>query len=72
MTQDSSRLRLGVLGMVVLYALVGSMLGERMIAGHLITIAAVVGLSNAVLAPVAVKFVDWSLGSLKTSPSLSS
>ena len=51
---------------VVLYALVGSMLGERMIDGHLVTIAVVVGLSNAVLAPVAVKFVDWSLGSLKT------
>ncbi len=57
---------------VVLYALVGSMLGEPMIDGHLVTIAAVVGLSNAVLAPVAVKFVDWSLGSLKTSASLSS
>lgn len=57
---------------VVLYALVGSMLGEPMIDGHLVTIAAVVGLSNAVLAPVAVKFVDWSLGSLKTGASLSS
>ena len=57
---------------VVLYALVGSMLGEPMIDAHLVTIAAVVGLSNAVLAPVAVKFVDWSLGSLKTGASLSS
>lgn len=51
---------------VTLYALIGSVLGERMIDGHLITIALVVGLSNAVLAPVAVKFVDWSLGSLKS------
>jgi len=55
---------------VILYALVGSVLGERMIDGHLITIAAVVGLSNAVLAPVAVRFVDWSLGSLKSQRSL--
>jgi len=57
---------------VVLYALVGSVLGERMIDGHLVTIAAVVGLSNAVLAPVAVKFVDWSLGSLKAGAPLRS
>jgi len=49
---------------VALYALVGSVLGERMINGHLATIAFVVGVSNAVLAPVAVKFVHWSLGSL--------
>lgn len=57
---------------VVLYALVGSVLGERMIDGHLVTIAAVVGLSNAVLAPVAVRFVDWSLGSLKAGAPLRS
>jgi rod shape-determining protein MreD len=57
---------------VVLYALVGSVLGERMITGHLVTIAAVVGLSNAVLAPVGVRFVDWSLGSLKAGAPLSS
>jgi hypothetical protein len=49
----------------VLYALVGSVLGERMITGHLATIALVVGVSNAVLAPVAVRLVDWSLGSLR-------
>jgi len=55
---------------VALYALVGSVLGERMINGHLATIAFVVGVSNAVLAPVAVKFVDWSLGSLKSQRSL--
>ena len=53
---------------VTLYALIGSMLGERMVNGHLVTIAVVVGLSNAVLAPVAVKFTDWSLGSLKSGP----
>jgi rod shape-determining protein MreD len=53
---------------VTLYALIGSMLGERMVNGHLVTIALVVGLSNAVLAPVAVKFVDWSLGSLRSGP----
>ena len=57
---------------VVLYAVAGSVLGERMINGHLATIALVVGFSNAVLAPVAVKFVDWSLGSLKAGASLSS
>jgi rod shape-determining protein MreD len=53
---------------VTLYALIGSVLGERMIDGHLVTIAVVVGLSNAVLAPVAVRFVDWSLGSLQSGP----
>ena len=52
---------------VVLYALAGSVLGERMINGHLITIVLVVGVCNAVLAPVGVKLVDWSLGSLKAS-----
>lgn len=57
---------------VVLYAVVGSMLGERMIDGHLVTIAVVVGLFNAVLAPVAVKFVDWSLGSLQTGSAVNS
>ena len=50
---------------VVLYALAGSALGERMVDGHLATIALVVGVCNAVLAPVGVKLVDWSLGSLK-------
>jgi rod shape-determining protein MreD len=57
---------------VVFYALVGSVLGERMITGHLITIALVVGLSNAVLAPLAVRLVDWSFGSLKPRAPLSS
>jgi rod shape-determining protein MreD len=57
---------------VVLYALIGSVLGERMVNGHLATIALVVGLSNAVLAPVAVRVVDWSLGSLKANAPLGS
>lgn len=55
---------------VVLYALAGSVLGERMVDGHLITIAVVVGVSNAVLAPVGVRLVDWSLGSLKAGSPL--
>ena len=56
---------------VVFYALVGSVLGERMITGHLATIAAVVGVSNAVLAPFAVRLVDWSFGSRKAGAPLS-
>jgi rod shape-determining protein MreD len=56
---------------VGLYAVVGWVLGEGTLTGHLATIAAVVGLSNAVLAPVAVKLVDWSLGSLKGRAPLS-
>ena len=54
---------------VVFYALVGSVLGERMINGHLATIALVVGVCNAVLAPVAIRFVDWSLGSSRSQRS---
>ncbi len=50
---------------VVLYALAGSVLGEPLINGHLATIALVVGVCNAVLAPIGVKLVDWSLGTLK-------
>jgi rod shape-determining protein MreD len=61
---------LGSAGGVVLYALAGSVLGERMIDGHLATIALVVGVCNAVLAPVGVRFVDWSLGSLKDTRSV--
>jgi rod shape-determining protein MreD len=60
----------GSAGGVVLYALAGSVLGERMIDGHLATIALVVGVCNAVLAPVGVRFVDWSLGSLKDTRSV--
>lgn len=55
-----------------LFAVVGSVLGEQMISAHLATIVVVVGVTNAVLAPVAVKLVDWSLGSLKSSAPLAS
>ncbi|MDQ6725483.1 MAG: rod shape-determining protein MreD [Actinomycetota bacterium] len=55
---------------VVLYAVAGSMLGERMLTGHLVTIALVVGVSNTVLAPVAVRLVGWSMGSLRTGAPL--
>lgn len=56
----------------VLYAVIGSVLGEHMLSAHLVTIALVVGVTNAVLAPVAVKLVGWSLGSLKSSAPLAS
>jgi rod shape-determining protein MreD len=56
----------------VLYAVIGSVLGERMLTSHLVTIALVVGVTNAVLAPAAVKLVDWSLGSLKRGAPLAS
>jgi rod shape-determining protein MreD len=56
----------------VLYAVIGSVLGEQMLSAHLATIALVVGVTNAVLAPVAVKLVDWSLGSLKSGAPLAS
>ena len=55
---------------VVLYAVAGSMLGEPMLTGHLVTIALVVGVSNAVLAPVAIRLVGWSLGSAGTGQPL--
>lgn len=55
---------------VVLYAVAGSVLGEQMLTGHLVTIALVVGVSNAVLAPVAVRLVGWSLGSMRTGAPL--
>ncbi len=55
---------------VVLYAIAGSMLGEHMLTGHLVTIALVVGVSNTVLAPVAVRLVGWSMGALRTGAPL--
>ncbi|MDQ2825624.1 MAG: hypothetical protein M3Y04_01445, partial [Actinomycetota bacterium] len=55
---------------VVLYAVAGSVLGEQMLTGHLVTIALVVGVSNAVLTPVAVRLVGWSLGSMRTGAPL--
>ena len=56
----------------VLYAVIGSVLGEQMLTAHLVTIALVVGVTNGVLAPVAVKLVSWSLGSLKSGAPLAS
>ncbi|HTJ77311.1 MAG TPA: rod shape-determining protein MreD [Acidimicrobiales bacterium] len=56
----------------ILYALIGSVLGEPMLTAHLVTIALVVGVTNGVLAPVAVKLVSWSLGSLKSGAPLAS
>jgi len=56
----------------VLYAVIGSVLGEPMLSAHLATIALVVGVTNAVLAPLAVKLVAWSLGSLKSGAPLAS
>jgi len=57
---------------VVLYALAGSMLGEQMLTARLVTIALVVGVSNAVLAPVATRLVGWSLGSARAGAGLQS
>jgi len=57
---------------VVLYALAGSMLGEQMLTARLVTIALVVGVSNAVLAPVAARLVGWSLGSARAGAGLQS
>lgn len=48
---------------VFLFALAASVLGAQMFSAHLITISAVVGVSNAVLAPVAVRLVGWAMGS---------
>ncbi len=55
---------------VALYAVAGSVLGERMLTEHLVTIVVVVGSTNAVLAPVAVRLVGWSLGSARDGTSL--
>ncbi len=60
----------GSMAGVALYAVAGSMLGERMLTAHLVTIVVVVGVSNAVLAPVAVRLVAWSLGSARTGAPL--
>ena len=46
---------------VLLYALAGTMLGEPLIDLRLIRIVIVVALANAVLAPVVVRVVGWSL-----------
>ncbi len=46
----------------VVFALVGGMVGEsQMVTGRLVVIAPVVGVLNAVLAPVAVRLAGWAL-----------
>lgn len=59
-------------GGVTLYAVAGSVLGEQLLTAHLITIASVVGVSSALLAPVAVRLVGWSLGSARDGTALAS
>ncbi len=51
----------GSAGGVVLYAVIGTILGEQLVDLRLITVAMVVGVANAVLAPVVVRVVAWSL-----------
>jgi rod shape-determining protein MreD len=46
---------------VLLWAAVEAVLGEPLVPTRLATIAAVVGVTNAVLAPAAVRLVRWSL-----------
>lgn len=48
-------------GGVVLYALVDSMLGQPLVAGRLPAVIVVVGGLNAVLTPIAVRWVRWSM-----------
>lgn len=51
----------GSAGGVLLYACIGTMLGEPLINLHLITVVTVVAVANCVLAPVVVRVVAWSL-----------
>ena len=45
----------------VLYALLGAMVGQpEFVSSHLVTIALLVGVMNAALAPAAVRLVEWS------------
>jgi rod shape-determining protein MreD len=52
---------LGSAGGVVLYAVVGAMLGEPLVDLRLLTVAAVVAVANTVLATVVVPVVAWSM-----------
>jgi len=52
---------IGSAGGVVLYALVGTMLGEPLVNLRLVTVVVVVALANALLAPVVVRVMAWSL-----------
>ena len=47
---------------VVLYALVGAMLGEPMVNRRLVTIVGVVAVGNGVLALPVIRAVTWALG----------
>ncbi len=47
---------------VVLYALVGAMLGEPMVSRRLVTIVSVVAVGNGILAIPAIRAVTWALG----------
>lgn len=51
----------GSAGGVLLYAFIGTMLGEPLVDLHLITVVTVVAVANCVLAPVVVRVVAWSL-----------
>jgi rod shape-determining protein MreD len=47
----------------VLFALAGAVVGEtQLVSAHLLVVALVVGGTNALLAPLAVRMVGWSLG----------
>lgn len=47
---------------IVLFALAGSVVGEpEMVTTHLITIVVIVGVANAILAPVVVRLVRWAM-----------
>ncbi len=52
---------LGSAGGVLLYAFAGAMLGEPLVNLRLVTVVIVVALANAVLAPLVVRVVGWSL-----------
>lgn len=52
---------LGSAAGVLLHAVVGTMLGEPLINPRLVSVVVVVALANAVLAPVVVRLVGWSL-----------
>jgi rod shape-determining protein MreD len=52
---------MGSAGGVLLYAVVGAMLGEPLVNLRLLTVVAVVALANAVLAHVVTRLVAWSL-----------
>ncbi len=51
----------GSAGGVVLYAVIGAMLGEPLVDLRLLTVVTVVALANAILAPVVLRVMAWSL-----------